>query len=58
MNILLLSSNILVRVVSRGSQKGIRYHLSRLSRFWQSYGDVTVVSVGVLNGLFDIGPLK
>jgi hypothetical protein len=54
MNILLLSSDILVRVVSRG----IRYHLSRLSRFWQSYGDVTVVSVGVLNGLFDIGPLK
>jgi hypothetical protein len=35
-----------------------RYHLSRLSHFWRSYGDVTVVSVGVLNGLFDIGPLK
>jgi hypothetical protein len=35
-----------------------RYHLSRLSRFWWSYGDVTVVSVGVLNGLFDIAPLK
>jgi hypothetical protein len=35
-----------------------RYHLSRLSHFWRSYGDVTVVSVGLLNGLFDIGPLK
>jgi hypothetical protein len=35
-----------------------RYHLSRLSDFWRSYGDVTVVSVGILNGLFDIGPLK
>jgi hypothetical protein len=29
-----------------------------LSHFWRSYGDVTVVSIGVLNGLFDIGPLK
>jgi hypothetical protein len=55
-NILLLSCDILVRVVSRGFQKGIV--LSRLSDFWRSYGDVTVVSVGVLNGLFDIGPLK
>jgi hypothetical protein len=35
-----------------------RYHLSRLSHFWRSYGDVTVVSVGVLNGLFDMAPLK
>jgi hypothetical protein len=35
-----------------------RYHLSRLSHFWLSYVDVTVVSVVALNGLFDIGPLK
>jgi hypothetical protein len=35
-----------------------RYHLSRLSNFWWGYGDVSVVSVGVLNGHFDIGPLK
>jgi hypothetical protein len=35
-----------------------RYHLSRLSLVWRSYGDLTVVSVWVLNGLFDIAPLK
>jgi hypothetical protein len=35
-----------------------RYHLSRLSHFWWSYGDFTVVSVGVWNGLFDISPYK
>jgi hypothetical protein len=35
-----------------------KYHLSRLSHFGRSYGDVSVISVGALNGLFDIGPLK
>jgi hypothetical protein len=35
-----------------------RYYLSRLSNYWWSYGDLTVVTiaVGVLNGLFDIAP--
>jgi hypothetical protein len=35
-----------------------RYHLSRLSHFRWSYGDLTVVSVGVPESLFDIAPLK
>jgi hypothetical protein len=35
-----------------------RCHLSRLSHFWRSYGDLMVVSFGVLNSLFDTGPLK
>jgi hypothetical protein len=41
------------RCIARISE---RYHLSRLSHFWRSYGDLTVVSLGVLNGLLDIVP--